>query len=65
MGLCGIQTLKIICMSYLGQVFDSLTSKGLKISGVSGFLFWAIEPIRKDGNGGKFEKPHFRGKLMI
>ena len=28
--------------------------KDLKISGVSGFSFWAIDPIRKDRNDGKF-----------
>ena len=29
-----------------------------------GFSFWAIEPIPKDRNNGKFRKPHSSGKLM-
>ena len=36
-------------------------SKQFKGSGNSGFLFWAIEPIRKDENDGKFREPHFSG----
>ena len=35
--------------------------KGLKISGVSGFSFWATEQISKDGNDGKIRKPSFNG----
>ena len=39
--------------------------KGLKISGVSGFLFWAIElDKRKNGNNGKFRKSPSRSKQM-
>ena len=34
----------------------------LNVSSVSEFSFWAIEPIRKDRNDGKFGKPHFTGK---
>ena len=34
------------------------------MSGISGFSFWAIEPIRKDGNGGKLRKSHFSGKRI-
>ena len=42
--LCGIETLKIIYTSYLGKVFESLTTKfkvfkDLKISDNSGFSF--------------------------
>ena len=64
--LCGIQTLKIIYMSYLGKVLESLKKKfkifkDLKFSGVSGFSFRAIEPTRKVGNDGKFRKPNFNG----
>ena len=56
-------------MSYLGTVLESLTNKiqgfqDSKITGVSGFSFWAIEPIQKDGNDGKFRKPHFSGTLV-
>ena len=64
--LCGIQTLKIIYMSYLGKVLESLTKKienfqRFKFSGVSGFSFRAIEPTRKVGNDEKFRKPNFNG----
>ena len=38
--------------------------KELNMSGISRFSFWAIEPIRKDGGGGKFRKPHFNGKRI-
>ena len=44
--LIGVQALKIIPMS------------NLKISGVSGFLFWAIELVRKFGTDGVFINPH-------
>lgn len=44
--LIGVQTLKIIPMS------------DLKISGVSGFLFWAIESVGKVGTDGVFINPH-------
>ena len=59
--LCGIQILEISCMSYLGKSLRAwqrklIVFKYLKFSGVSGFPFWAIEPIRKDGNDGKFIK---------
>ena len=58
LGLIGIQILKIIFMSNLGKVFESLTKKfqvfkDLKFFGVSGFSFCAIEPIQKDENDGK------------
>ena len=32
------------------------------ISGISGFSFWVIELIRKDGSGGIFRKLHLSGK---
>ena len=38
--------------------------KELNMSGISGFSFWAIEPIHKDGNGGKLRKPYFSGKRI-
>ena len=39
--------------------------KGLKVSGISGFSFWAIEPIWKDKNGRTFTKTHFRGNRRV
>ena len=57
LGLRGIQVLKVTYISCLGKVFESLTNK-IQISGVSGFSFWAIEPIWKAGNNGKFKKPY-------
>lgn len=44
--IIGVQALKIIPMS------------NLKISGVSGFLFWAIESVGKFGTDRVFINPH-------
>lgn len=44
--IIGVQALKIIPMS------------NLKIFGVSGFLFWAIESVGKFGTDGVFINPH-------
>ena len=44
---------------YIYKIF-----KELNMSGIFRFSFWAIEPIRKDKNGGKFRKPHFSGKRI-
>ena len=54
MSLCGIQIL-VTYILYLGEVFESLKKvlRESKISGLTGFSFCAIEPIRKDGNDGK------------
>ena len=56
-------------MAYVNRVFESLKKKinifkELIISGVSGFPFWVIEPIRKDENGGIFRKLLFGGKQI-
>ena len=65
LGLIGVQTVNIISLIYVGTIFENLESKFiLRVSGVSELLFWAIEPIRKDGNDEKFRKSHFSGKLM-
>ena len=34
------------------------------ISGISGFSFWVIELIRKDGSGGIFRKLYFSGNYI-
>ena len=50
--------LKIFVLAY-----ENLVKKSeLKVSGVSGFSFWVIGPIWKDGKDGKFTKPNFSGK---
>ena len=67
LGLRGIQNLKTI---YCHILVESLRVwqrrfkdlKDLKNSGIPGWLFSAIKSIRKDGNNGKFRKPHFNGK---
>ena len=69
LGFVAIQAVKIIFLTYQGRVFQIWKRKykvfkDLKISGVSGFSFWATEPIGKDGNDGKFRKPRFSGKWM-
>ena len=69
LGLVAVQTVEIIFLTHPDRVFQIWKrkykfSKGLKISGVSGFWFWAIEPIREDGNDGIFKKPGFSGKFM-
>ena len=38
--------------------------KDSKIFGISGFSLRAVEPILKDGNNGKFRKPHSRSNLI-
>ena len=38
--------------------------KDTKASSVSGFSFWAIEPIWAEGNDGEIKKSPFSGKLM-
>ena len=47
-----------IFLAYLGRLFENLTKKSQsfqdwKTSVVSGFSFWAVEPIRKDENDRK------------
>ena len=47
-----------IFLAYLGTLFENLTKKSQsfqdwKTSVVSGFSFWAVEPIRKDENDRK------------
>ena len=56
-----VQTIKIVFLAYPDRVLQIWKRKhkffkDLKILGVSGFSFWAIEPIRKDRNNGKFTK---------
>ena len=62
LGLIGVQTVKIFVLTYADRVFENL---GRKIQIFQMFKSFrhlsAIEPIRKDGNEGKFRKPHFSG----
>ena len=67
LGLIEIQSLNNIVLAYVNRVFESLKKKinvfkELIISGVSGFYFWVIEPIRKDRNRGIFRKLHLSRK---
>ena len=61
LGRVAVQTIKIVFLAYPDRVLQIWKRKykffkDLKIPGVSGFSFWAIEPIRKDRNNGKFTK---------
>ena len=68
--LCGIHILKVTYMSYIGKVFESLTNKIQSFQRFKNFqcfrvfILSSIEPKWKDGNDGKFRKPHFSDKLM-
>ena len=69
--LTRVQTLQTIYLEYLGRILEAwqknfLTNKvlkELKFFNVSGFLFWAIEEIKKKGNDGKFS--YFHGSKLI
>ena len=65
-GFAGLQTFQTICWVYLESfVFKKVKIfKELNMSDIFGFSFWAIQLIRKDGNGGKFRKSHFNGKRI-
>ena len=71
-GFTGVQTLQTIYLVYLKSFVFKKTQNfqrikyvwHLNMSGISGFLFWAIEPIRTYGNGGKLRKSHFSGKRI-
>ena len=66
-GFTGVETLQTICLVDLKSfVFKKKLKffKELNMSGISGFSFWAIERIRKEGNGVIFRRPHFSGKRI-
>ena len=70
LGLVEVHTVKIIFLTYVGRVFENLRKRKYKILNdlrtfsLSGFLFWAMEPIQKDGNDGKLRQVDFSGKKM-
>ena len=66
LGSCGIPTLEIIYMTYLGKDFDSLAKKAQSFQKIKNFRrFWLfVLSYRKDRNNGRLRKPHFSGKLM-
>lgn len=60
-------SLKIIVLAYVGRGIENFTIKhqvlkNLIVSDVSRCLFWAIEPIWKNGNEVKYKKLYFSGK---
>ena len=57
-GLGQVQSLKIISLAHQTESLRAWqvkfkVLKDLKMSNISGFLLWAIEPISKDRNNGK------------
>ena len=63
--LNAVQTVKINSLTSGRSVIENLEKElKLKVSGVFGFSFSAIEPIRKDGKDRVFRKVHFCGKVI-